>query len=278
MKPSLILSTLCAAAAFAAAPAAAAPAEAYVLAVEGAWSLQGQERHLTVGSAVPLPATLRSRKAAPGDRIVVVARTGAILMSHDCAQPTACRRPVAIAGSADPAARDTLADALQRVMARLEGTPSRYVVTLSRDDGAAPRDAVLALGDGPLDPAAALAAVPAGRYELRLQATDCAAAPACDARAATATLDWRPGGGAAVVPSAGLEPGMYSLGIRRLDVAAPALPRHARLLLVAASDWPLRAARFAQWQALVEVWPAAVDALARQRVLRAALDEVAAGP
>lgn len=249
--------------------------DAYVVSVEGKWTLQGNPSPLKVGSALSAPTRLTPIGAGTGHRIVVVAaRGGAVLLAVDCAQPGLCARPVPL-----PAPREAMADAaqdswLRRLMSRIEGQPDRYVATLSRGSGA-PHDAVLPVHGGAVELAAALAPLPPGRYGVALQALDCK--PSCASLAAIAPIDWAPGG-AASVPLSNQRTGLHDLSLRRHEGAGVQPARHARVLLLPEAQAQAAAARFAAWGTRVRAWGDALDDAQRRALMRAALDELAAGP
>lgn len=254
-------------------PARAQAAEAYVLAVQGTWTMPGRAVPLAVGTALPAGARLVARQPTVSDRIVVVAaRSGAVLLAHDCTEPRLCRSPLVLPAAPEPAS-PSWADALRRVMARLEGVPDRYVATMSRVD-AALADAVLPLGDDGFELAPVLGSLPAGRYEFTLQPLDCAGAAACPER--KQVLDWARG---RAVPLAGAtSPGLYELSVRPAAAPATLSPRRARLLLVPAAKAAAKIEAYGRWLALSQGWGDAADAGSRQALLRAVMDDLAASP
>lgn len=254
-------------------PARAQPAEAYVLAVQGTWTMPGRTLPLAVGTALPAAARLVARQPAVGDRIVVVAaRSGTVLLAHECAEPRACRLPLVLPAAPVPAS-PSWTDSLRRVMARLEGVPDRYVATMSRHDAALP-DAVLPLGDDVLELAPMLGALPSGRYEFALQPLDCAGAAGCAER--LQVLDWARGHS---MPIAGaMSPGIYELRVRPAAAPTTLAPRRARLLLVAAAGAAAKLDRYGSWLALTQGWGEAADEASRQALLWAVMDDLAASP
>lgn len=261
-------------AAVAAAPLVAADDAGYVLAVEGQWLLRGSDRALAVGAALPADAVLVARSAAAGDRIVVVAaRSGAVLLSHQCGSAEACRQPIRLQAAADSGARALLGDLMRAVMARLEGDPDRYVATLTRGL-ARLGDAVLAWQDGSVNLAPVLQQVAAGDWLVGLSRLDCAGRPQCTESLGPALLAWRPGS-TALVPVAGGEPGLYELTLRRRPAGErPELIRRAWVLVAGPAEHAAKAEQFAAAQRLTEGWGDAVDHGPRQGFLRALLDEM----
>ncbi|MBL8323394.1 MAG: hypothetical protein JNJ89_00390 [Rubrivivax sp.] len=257
-------------------PLHAEPGHAFVLALNGTWSVQGRPGTLAVGSAVPAPSELVIARAAPGNHIVIVAaRSGAVLLAHECAGAADCRKPVTLPAPSPAPSSSTLGEQIERVMRRLEGAPDRYVATMSRE-GRMLQEAVLPLQDGEVDLTPALANLPAGRFETTLQRLDCVS-PCDESASLRMSIDWRPGA-AARAPAPGLRAGVHKLLVRSLARAAPSPPRRAHVLLVAGPDAPGHAARFDEWVALARSWGDTVDAATRQALLHAAMDELAERP
>lgn len=255
------------------ASADARAADAYVLAVRGSWTLAGQEQALVVGTGLPAASRVRARQAEVGDRIVIVAaRSGAVLLSHECLEARNCGEPLVVPASA-AAAPTAWEEVLRRVMARLEGAPDLYVATLSRHDAALP-DGVLVLGAAGVDLAPALAALPAGRYELALRRLDCADGPACAEQ--RRYLNWPMAAGQAV--SLPARAGVHELRVRVLDAKVPLKARRARVLLVPAADAATTPERYRDWVTLVASWGDSVDPGTRSSLLHAVMDELAAAP
>lgn len=261
-------------AALAVAPLAAADDAGYVLAVEGQWLLRGSDRALAVGAALPADAVLVARSAVAGDRIVVVAaRSGAVLLSHQCSSAEACRQPIRLRPAPDGSAGAMLGDLLRAVMARLEGDPDRYVATLTRGP-ARLGDAVLAWQDGSVDLAPVLRGVAAGDWLVGLSRLDCAGRPQCTESLGPAVLSWRPGA-PALLPVAGSEPGLFELTLRRKPAGErPELIRRAWVLVAGSAEHAAKAGQFAAAQRLTEGWGDAVEPGPRQGFLRALLDEM----
>lgn len=247
--------------------------EAYVLAVQGTWTVAGRALPLAVGTALPPAARLVVHQPTVDDRIVIVAaRSGAVLLAQDCSEPRACRAPLVLPAAPVPAS-PSWTDALRSVMARLEGVPDRYVTTLSRQD-AALADAVLPLGKGALELAPVLGALPRGRYAFALQPLDCAGAAPC--AEALQVQDWEPGQSVPVPGPA--SPGVYELRVRPAAAPAALAPRRARLLLVAGASAAAKVEHYGRWLALTQAWGDVADAGSRQALLRAVMDELAASP
>lgn len=246
---------------------------AYVVSVQGQWTVQGQTRPLVVGAPVTLPARLSAQRPEAGDRIVVIAaRSGAVLGERHCVTVSDCRTPLQLALPPAAAPRPW-GETLTRVMARLEAAPDRYVSTLSRNETGV-QDALLVLGGETLDLAPALAALPAARYQVTLQGADCdAGASPCSVW--QQTLQWQPGGPALLTAAA--RPGVHELSVRVATLGAPG-PWRARVLLLAPEDAAQRMARYKDWAAQVRAWGSSIDAAARRSLLRAAMDEMAAQP
>lgn len=256
-------------------PACAQPAEAYVLAVQGHWVTPGRTLPLAVGAPLPAEARLVASRPGVSDRIVVVAaRSGEVLLSRDCGEPRACRDPI-IVPKASAASAPSWAEVLRRAMARLEGAPDRYVVTLSRQGADLP-DAVLALDGSAVNLAPVLRALPAARHELLLRRLDCA--PGADCAESSVTLDAAAGPAASVLMGT-VGPGVYELRARATGPTLPmAVTRRCRLLLLPQEQAAAKIEQYRGWLALTERWGDTVDAGSRRSLLRALIDELATSP
>jgi hypothetical protein len=254
--------------------AASSDVVGYVLSLDGQWLMRGSDRALVVGAALPADAELVARSAAAGDRIVVVAaRSGAVLLSHQCTSAEACRQPIRLQAASDGGTRAVLGELMRAVMARLEGEPDRYVATLTRGP-ARLGDAVLAWQDGAVNLAPVLQQVAAGDWLVGLNRLDCAGRPQCTESLGPAVLAWRPGS-PALVPVAGGEPGLYELTLRRRPAGErPELIRRAWVLVAGPSEHAAKAEQFAAALRLTEGWGDAVEPGPRQGFLRALLDEM----
>ncbi|WP_280151662.1 hypothetical protein [Piscinibacter sp. XHJ-5] len=251
----------------------AGPIAAYVVAIEGRWSAHGTGTPLVVGSPLPPMARLAPLGATPRHRIAVVAaRGGALVLTVDCAKPRACDRPITVQtpdGAGDSDSQDSW---LQRLMARIEGKPERYVATLSRSGGA-PMESVLAATGDEVDIAPALRPVPPGRYTVSLHPLECR--PPCAPLDADAPLNWSQGARVALsLP--GMRPGLHDLVLGRPGAAAVQPTRSARVLVLPKDEARAAASRLDEWTARVDSWRPALDPAQRQSLMRAALDELAA--
>lgn len=249
---------------------------AFVVSVQGHWSAQGQKGRLAVGSPVALPARLQALQPEAGDRIVVIAaRSGAVVGERHCDQAADCRAPLLLAMASAATAPVSWTDALARVMARLEASPDRYVSTLSRGD-AGVQDTLIVLTAGLLDLAPALVALPAGRYDVALQAADCdAIVSPCPVW--RQSLPWQRGGPALLASAA--RPGMHELRVRAQGAALGATgPWQARVLLLRPEDAAARIERFHLWAGVVRGWGESLDAAARRGLMRAVMDDIATQP
>lgn len=273
MRPTLCVALVLAMAVVLATHARAQADVAYVVSVQGQWTVQGQTRPLVVGAPVALPARLSAQRPEAGDGIVVIAaRSGAVLGERHCVTVADCRTPLLLAPP-PAAAPSPWGETLTRVMARLEAAPDRYVSTLSRSETGL-QDALLVLTGETLDLAPAMAALPAARYQVTLQGADCdAGASPCSVW--QQPLQWQPGGPALLTAAARL--GVHELSVRLATTGGPG-PWRARVLLLAPHDADQRIARYRDWAAQVRGWGASIDPAARRGLLRAAMDEIAAQP
>lgn len=245
----------------------------YVLIADGQWLLRGSDRPLVVGAAVPPGAVVAARSPAAGDRLVVVAaRSGAVLLSHQCASAEACRQPVAMRG-AGGGAKAVLGELMNAVMARLEGEPDRYVATLTRGRRLL-GDGVLPLQDGVVNLAPVLGTAPAGTWDVALTRLDCGDRPGCAESLPGSRISWTPGA-AAPLSFADGEPGLYEVMLRRPGSVRADPDARGWILVASAADHASKSEQYAAAVRVAQGWGAAVDAAGRQSFLRAWLDELA---
>jgi hypothetical protein len=243
---------------------AAEPA-GYVLEVQGRWLQKGEPAPLTVGAPVQAGALIMAPAPAPGDRITVVAaRTGSVLATRRCDDPSACRRPLALPVAPAAATHGFL----HRVFAALADQPDRYVTSLSRAATSAP-DEVLIWEAGRLDLGPMLAGRPEAVYDVTLTPLGCPSGVRCADAPVEARLVWSPRAPVATVELA--QPGLFELSLRRSREAAALPPERNWILAVtrpeaAAARDRLRAAR-----AMADSWGAVVDADAKRAFTRAVM-------
>lgn len=239
----------------------------YVLTLEGSWSLRHAGRPLAVGAAVPQGEQLVAQPPFERSRVVVVAaRSGAVLLSHQCSQAD-CRQPVAVAAAdGGRSAPSAWGDLLRTVMSHLEREPDRFVATISRGNTRR-GTAVLAVADGQVDFAPLLAELPAGRYQGRLSRLICRHPPNCPETPLAFSGDW-PAHRPSMMVATAADPGLYALEVA---TAAGRPARQAWVLLVRPADQAAAAERFATASRMAQGWDASVSTLARENFLLAAL-------
>ncbi len=255
-----------------AAPLAALGAPAgFVLDLRGEWRLEGATKALTVGSEVPAGSVLRAAKPEARQAITIVASgSGQVLLAKKCAAAKDCEGPIPVPftrpGSDAPGA---LALLLEKVAARLRGSPSLYVATITRGERPV-ADAVLELANGKLAMAAALAGCAPGTYEVALRPLSCSPGRECASRDLGDDYRWSP---EAAMPLAapGVVPGLYELELAR--VSAQYLPQsYTAWVRISTGDRHARDA--AAWQSARELaasWGPEVDPATRQVFLRGVL-------
>lgn len=245
----------------------------YVLALDGHWTLRGSGRALVVGAPVPAREQLVARPPFERSRVVVVAaRSGAVLLSHQCSQAD-CRQPVQLAATDDVrAAPSPWADLLRTVMAHLEREPDRLVATIARSTTRR-RGALLRAADGRVDFAPVLEGLPAGSYQGRLSRLTCRQPPSCPETSLGFTADWSEAAGPAPVELAA-DPGLYAL---ELGGGGGRGRRLAWVLLVRSSDHDAVAERFESAQRLAQTWGDQVQPAERETFMLATLYALA-GP
>jgi hypothetical protein len=255
--------------------ATAAPA-GYVISISGTWKAQGVAAPLAVGAEVLPGAVLGVENPTPFDAIRVVgARSGAIILVVDCAQPGQCTRPIRVPAAAATAAGDPRIGALlDKLLGQMRAKPERYVQTISRSDTAL-ADALARVDAAGLDPAPAFARMPAGTYEIALKPIECAAGSACTAAGPSGYVWGAPKGGTVVF--AGARPGLYELSARASSAGAPRVER-AWLLVVAPDRHADAVAALAETDKLIAGWGAKVEPAARAAVRRAAFAGLLAAP
>ena len=249
----------------------AAPA-GYVLAVEGEWRVEGAPLRLAVGAEVPPGALLRVTPPTARSAITIVARgTGRILFAKTCAAPEDCEAPLAVPHAESPREIDGLLVALiEKTAARLRGNPTRYVATITRSESTL-ADSVLALVDGRLLVAPAMAAARPGPYQLALRPLACAASSPCATLVLDGPYEWDPTA-ASPIAAPGLTPGLYELEVAASTSDAMQRPAHAWVRVSPPSRHARNAASFAAARRLASGWDSAARPDARQAFLRGALE------
>ncbi len=255
-----------------AAPLAAIGAPAgFVLDLRGEWRLEGAPAALSVGSEVPAGSVLRAAKHDARSAITIVAsRTGQVLLAKRCATAKDCEGPIPVpaaeAGSESPGA---IAVLLEKVAARLRGSPSLYVATITRGERAV-ADAVLELANGKLAMAPALAGNAPGTYQVALRPLQCPGGRECAPVELGDDYEWNPAT-ATPLPAPGVVPGLYEIELARVGIAY--LPRPGTAW-VRVSTGARHEKDAATWQAARDLavgWGTAVDPAARQAFLRGVL-------
>lgn len=255
-----------------AAPLAAIAAPAgFVLDLRGEWRLEGATTALAVGSEVPAGGVLRAAKPETRPAITIVASsTGQILLAKKCAAAKDCGGPVPVpvaqAGSEAPGAMAVL---LEKVAARLRGSPTLYVATITRGERPV-ADAVLELADGRLALAPALGGSAPGTYEVALRPLPCPGGRECASLELGSNYRWNPAS-ASPLEAPGVAPGLYELELTR---AAPEYLPGPNTAWVRVSTGDRHAKDIAAWKAardLVAGWGTAVDPATRQVFLRGVL-------
>lgn len=255
-----------------AAPLAALAGPAgFVLDLRGEWRLEGASTTLAVGSEVPAGSVLRAVKPEARQAITIVASgTGQVLLAKKCVAAKDCEGPIALpVASPGQAAPGAMAALLEKVAARLRGSPSQYVATITRGERPV-ADAVLELADAQLAMAPALAGCAPGTYQVALRPLKCPGGRDCATVELGDDYAWDPSS-AKPLAAPGVVPGLYELELARVSVQYLPQPYTA---WVRVSHGARHAEDAAAWQAardLAARWGPDVDPSARQAFLRGVL-------
>jgi hypothetical protein len=248
---------------------AEAPVAGYVLALHGNWKLQETKAPVQVGMEVPAGASFVVSSASTTDNLVVVERkTGKVLVAVRCDPLRSCAGPVRIAQDAGASTNvSATSELLDRLFARLRGTPDRYVASMSRGMASGPAwvsEAVLEQQNGNIAVAPALHQAPAGKLLLRFKTVGC---KDC---AQDFEYQWDPASPAPVAAPQ-IVPGLYELTARQSPAATPDRGNTGWVRVVAASHYARANAAFRQGHGISEAWGDRVDDTTRTRFQRALL-------
>lgn len=240
------------------APAARAQYVGYVFEIGGDWQLGGRNpQKLSKGYQLPASGVVSIESPESSDHILILDNRGIILARRRCSIPGECSRPIALPGAnrARPSSAEVMFDS---VMKLLWGEPEIYILTRSR--GIELADAVARLDGGKLDLGPVLKNLEAGGYNLRMREV------AGDEKGTRGEwlkpfeLKWEPSDpAAAVVPAAGLRPGLYEVAAfnRSNGVYIPT-GQSARVLVSEGAAFEKAAAAQREALALAAKWGDAV--------------------
>jgi hypothetical protein len=255
-----------------AAPLAALASPAgFVLELRGEWRLEGTTAALAVGSEVPAGGVMRNGKPTARDSITIVAsRTGKLLLATKCAAARDCEGPVAIPpAAAQDEAPGAMAALLEKVAARLRGSPTHYVATITRSERVL-SDAVVELAGGHLAMAPALAGVATGIYEVALRPLPCPGGRDCAPIELASDYRWDPAA-ARPLPARGVAPGLFELEATPSASAYMPQPSHAWVRVSTGERFARNAAAYRAAQELVTGWGSEAGPAVRQTFLRGVL-------
>jgi hypothetical protein len=254
-----------------AAPLAALASPAgFVLELRGEWRLEGAAAPLAVGSEVPAGGLLRNGKPEARDAITIVAaRTGKILLAKHCTAARDCEGLMALPPAAQDNAPDAIATLLEKVAARLRGSPSRYVATITRSERVI-SDAVVELAGGHLAMAPALAGMAPGTYEVALRPLQCAGGRDCAPIELASEYRWDPAG-SQPLPARGVAPGLFELEAAPSTTAYLPQPSHAWVRVSSGERFARDAAAYRAARELAAGWGSEAGPAVRQTFLRGVL-------
>lgn len=279
-----VLSVLAHDTATGAAPASQARAAGYVVAIRGAWRLAGGDAALLkVGQPIPGGVTVEALPDQTGllsIRIALlytsnVARgastAGAAALFREC-EGRNCGVIEVPTPTVAPGPWQRLASA---VGATFAGNYRQYRMTMARAITGVPdvREAVVPLGAGALDVAAAFERVKSGTYRVELVPVKPAAGGGIVP--VVATLDWHSGEKATLSASA-LRPGLYELSVAATTPQAAV--GHAWVWACAPDAVERCRERFAPAAVFVTTWGDDADQAVSHAFLRASLQYLAAEP